>query len=191
MPLAVFSEIPRLGHSYRDDQKVVRLAFAGGGAQRSLGQAREYRRIVLPFRRNTTGRRTIDTFFRARDFGKTAFLHKDWNDYARTAITLSPVTSGGSVTRWRIPTTGDYAGDYPIDTASYVVRVAGSPVTVTSVDVDLREFILASGVSDASVVDADYEYYRLFALEGPFEWRNIAAGAGWYETEIALEEVPA
>lgn len=191
MPLAVLSEIPLLGHGYEDDQRVVRLGFAGGGAQRSLSQSREYRRLTLPFRRNTAGRRTIDTFFRARDFGKTAFLHKDWTDHTRTAIALSPVTSGGSVTRWRIPATGDYAGDYPIDTAAYVVRVAGTPVTVASVDVDLREFVLSSGVSDASAVDADYLYYRLWALAAPYRWRNVAAGVGWYETEIALEEVPA
>lgn len=192
MPLAVFSEIPLLGHDYGDDQRVAKLEYFGGGAQRSLGQAREYRDLVLPFKRNKTGRATIDTFFRARNYEHESFLYKDLNDYARAAIVLQPVTSGGSVTRWRIPTTGDNAGDYPTgEAATYVVRVGGSPVTVASVDTDLREFILSAGVSDASVVDADYQYYRRWSLLERFRWRSVAAGVGWYRTEIALRETSA
>lgn len=189
MSLAVFSEIPLLGHEYEDDQKVQVLAYAGAAEQRAQTQERKLRPLLLPFKRSKTGRATIDTFFIARGYEKESFLYKDRNDYARTAITLSPVTAG-TVTRWRIPTTGAYAGDYPTgEAATYVVRVAGTPVTVASVDTDLREFILSVGVSDASVVDADYEYYRRFRLDRPFRWRQVAAGVGYYTTEIALREV--
>lgn len=187
MSLAIFSEIPLLGHDYGDDAKVVAIAYAGGAEQRAQTMDRELRTLSLPFKRNKTGRATIDTFFRARSWGKDSFLCKDLNDYQRTGIALGTATGGQTV--FPLPTTGQYAGDYPIDDANAVVYDDGVPATISSIDVDARTFTLSSGVGASSVMTCDYWFYRRFALASPYRWRLVAAGVGWYTTEISLREV--
>jgi len=186
MALQVFTEVGLLGDEHEDDRPVLVNRYGGYHDEQLFELSdRDFRLWRVTFRRDRSGAQTIDAFLRAN----RRFLYKDTDDYARTAITLEPVTSGGSVTRWRIPRDGDEGGDYPTGVSStYVVRVGGSPVTVSSVDVDLREFILASGVSDASTVDADYEFYRLCRARRP-RWRRISTVGPRFEGDLNIEEV--
>ena len=187
MSLAVFSEIPLLGHDYGDDQKVAVLAYAGAAEQRAQTQDRGLRVLTLPYKRNTSGRATIDAFFLARGYEKTSFLAKDLNDYARTGISLG--TSVASQTVFALPASGPYAGDYPISDANAIVYDDGTPVAIASVNTDARTFTLSSSPTAGSVMTCDYWRYGRYRLDRPYRWRSVAAGVGWYVTEIALREV--
>lgn len=185
MTYQVFSEIGLLGDEHQDERPFIVNRYGGPEQIAELAE-RDFRRWSLTLRRTRAQVQTIDAFLAAN----RRFLYKDTDDYERTAIALSPVTSGGSVTRWRIPLTGTYAGDYPTGVGgTYEVRVSGSPVSVSSVDVDNREFILAVGVSDAATVVADYERYYLVRLreERP-RWRRYTTVGPRFEAQLELVE---
>ncbi len=175
--------------SYIPDRAFTENRFAGNlNVQRAEHVEREMRKWRLPLLAATQAERAaIEAFFAANGVA-TKFLLKDLADKARTAITLEPVTSGGSVTRWKIPDAGLQGGDFPDDAAgTYVVRVGGSPVTVSSVDTDLREFILQTGVADTSDVDADYEYFLLSLFSALPQWTHRSALEVW-STVLEIEE---
>lgn len=164
--------------------------FAGNlNVRRIQHLDRELRAWALELGRLTEAERVVlRDFFDTNGIAKK-FLFKYLHDAARTGVTLSPVTSGGSVTQWRIPDTGLYAGDFPDDAAStYTVRVGGSPVTVSSVDTDNRRFVLAVGVSDVSVVTADYLAYRYCLVSDVDAVRNLRGLSIW-ATQLRIEEV--
>ncbi len=186
MPLAVFAETPLFQDEHLDERPELVTRYAGQNVQIADLTDRDLRRWSQTFRRNRTGKQTLDAFLRAN----RTFLLKDLDDFARLAITLEPVTTGGSVTRWRIPKSGDQGGDYPIS-GTETVRVGGSPVTVSSVDTDAREFILAAGVADTSVVDADYEYSRLVRVLQRPRWRRVSTVGPRFDGSIDFEEIPA
>ena len=166
------------------------VRFAGNLAVRRVEHAeRELVSWSIPLSRYSEAeRQSVKTFLETNSHS-TKFLFKDLKDYARTAIVLSPITSGGSVTRWKIPDAGLRGGDFPDDGGgTYVVRVAGTPVTVSQVKTDDREFVLSSGVSDAAVVDADYRYFRLCLLAQPISVRHLASLA-WWDSVLSIDEV--
>ena len=125
------------------------------------------------------------------EYAKLSFLFQNPYDKSRTAVTLVALTAGGSVTRWGLPTSGRFAGDHPsAEAGTYVVRVGGSPVTVSEVKTDDREFVLSSGVSDASDVDADFEFYSRLRLR-PEGYRIRPLASGVWEGSLAVDEVNA
>jgi len=68
-----------------------------------------------------------------------------------------------------------------------VVRVAGSPVTVSSVSTDGRTVTLASPPAGAAAVEADYTGLRLVRLVAPYAWQ--AADQNWWNTTLDVLEV--
>jgi len=164
--------------------------FAGNlNVQIAAHTAREMRSWVLPLRNlKETERSSIMQFFETNGSG-AKFLFKDLKDKSRTGIALSALTTEGSVTRWGLPQTGLYGGDFPDDASgTYTVYVGGSPVTVSSVDTDNREFVLQTGVADTSVVTADYEHYRYCMLAEDPTWGHRFALQVW-NSDLKLEEV--
>ncbi len=192
MPIPRFPSIVISGREFQvsPQQLWSDVRFAGNLSVRRIEHAeREMLSWSLPLSRLVESeRQAVKALFEANTFA-ARFLFRDLKDNTRAAIALAPVTSGGSVTRWKIPDAGLRGGDFPDDAAgTYVVRVAGSPVGVASVDTDAREFVLSSGVSDSSTVDADYRYFRYCMLAQPFAVRHLARFELW-DAVLSIDEV--
>lgn len=177
-------------YAYTPRRVFTDLRFAGNlNVRRIQHLDRELRSWSLELAALTEAERlALKAFFDANGVA-TKFLFKYLHDAAQTGVTLAAVTSGGSVTQWKLPDTGLNAGDFPDDASStYTVRVGGSPVTVASVDTDGRKFVLQTGVSDASVVTADYLAFRYCLLSDVDAVRNLRGLSIW-STQLRIEEV--
>lgn len=185
MPYAVLAEIPWVTYGYRDDfpVEVVRERGPFWSDRYALADI-SVRTYTLPFWRTTSERSAFDAFFRARLQTWEAFLFEDPKDAPQTGVSLG--TGNGSTTTFSLPTTGEQRRHYPKQ-GSVVVRVAGSPVTVSSVDTDARTVTLASAPALSAAVEADYTGLRLVRLADPYEWS--AADVGWWQTSLTLIEV--
>lgn len=188
MSLAVLSAsyAPIHPYGYEDDRPVVVARMAGGASeQRATTASRKLRRYTLRFRTTAATRLALDAFFEARGYTAESFLWKDLKDYSRTGITLSPATGNGVATVFTIPTTGMYGGDYPIDQAGTLLKVAGVSVTRT-VQTDART-LTAAAAPGASAITADYEFYKRVRLAGPYSWSEPVYGI--FDTTLVLQEV--
>lgn len=147
---------------------------------------------------HASGRKTIEDFLRGLDHAFTPFLFMDPGYNTRGdlgagpgEITLEGDTDGVNVD-FTIPESGEGGGDYPIDTLALAkVFDDGASVTISSIDVDAREFTLAAAPADPSEMTADYSFYRLVRLvpKRTPVWRW--AGGELWETTMLIEEVVA
>lgn len=188
MALAIFSAsyTPLQPYGFGDDRPFVVAKLSGGAEQRAAVLSRPLRTFRILLKKLATDREAIDAFFAARGVRIESFLWKDLKDYARTGVTLVPSPGDGATTAFSLPKTGTYAGDYPIDQAGTLLKVAGASVTRT-VQTDART-LTAAVAPGASAITADYEYYRRVVLDQPYRWDERAYGHFW--TELALREVP-
>lgn len=188
MALAVLSAtyVPLHPYGYGDDRPVVVARMSGGAEQRAASLSRKLRAYTLRFRTTAANRLAIDAFFEARGYQAESFLWKDLKDYARTGISPTPSTGNGVATVFTIPKTGTHGGDYPIDDANALLKVAGSPVTKT-VQTDART-MTAAAAPGASAITMDYHFYKRVRLAGAYEWSEPVYGV--FEATLRLAEVP-
>lgn len=187
MPRSVFAEIPWVDYGYTDDVPVEVTAERGPfWTDRYLLADISRRRYSLPFWRTTSERASFDGFFAGSSVLGTwgSWLFEDPKDSARTAVSLG--TGTGAQTVFGLPTTGNERRHYPKQ-GSVVVRVAGSPVTVSSVDTDARTITLATPPSLGAAVEADFTGLRLVRLVSPYAWQ--AVDQGWWQTVLDVQEL--
>jgi len=188
MALEVFTEGPPLHpYSWEIDLPVQVAEFAGGGEQRAAMLSRALRRYSLRFRRTEAQRLAFDAFFLSVGWRSTSFLWTDLKDSTRGSgspgLVPLELVSG---TTWRLPQTGQFGGDYPIDDANVLVwDSAVSARTVSSVDTDARTITVTA--NGAGGLLADYHYHRRVRLQDPYAWNEPAFGV--FFTEIGLLEV--
>lgn len=187
MAYAVFAEVPWVDYGYSDDLPVEVQAERGPfWSDRYQLADIGRRRYTLPFWRTSSERASFDAFFKGATVLYTwgAWLFEDPKDAAQTAVSLG--TGDGSTTTFSLPTTGEQRRYYPKQ-GSVVVRVAGTPVTVSSVSTDGRTVTLASPPAGAAAVEADYTGLRLVRLVAPYAWQ--AADQNWWNTTLDVLEV--
>lgn len=187
MPLAVLTEGPPLHpYTWEVDRPVFPMPFAGGGEQRVSLLSRELRTYVLRFRRTEAERIAFDAFFESVGWSLTSFLWTDLKDSTRGSGSPGLVTLdalGSDV--YRIPRTGPYGGDYPIDDSNVKVWDSLSALqTNVAVDTDARTIEVTAGGTPP--MKADYHYHRRVRLQDPYSWNEPAFGV--FFTEIALAE---
>lgn len=190
MPLLIYPATPPPIHpsAHRDDDPTIIVAFAGSsGEQRASRTGRKLRTYHLRYRTTNTRRAILDAFFESVRQSATSFLFKDLNDYTRTGITLEPATSDGVVTAFSLPTTGQYAGDYPVDDANAKLYRAGVLVTGTTTQVDARTITKSPAPSAGGAMTADYHYYRRVRLVDPPTWEHAPYGV--WACDLSLVEV--
>lgn len=190
MPLSVFNlGNPMHPYSWEVDLPLQAIEFAGGGEQRIGTLSRELRVYNLRFRRSEAQRVAWDAFFQALGWRSTSFLWKDLKDSTRGSGSpgLVPLTLVSGTT-WKLPTTGQFGGDYPINDSNVLVwDDTPSARTVTSVDTDARTITVASNGSGNLM--ADYHYYRRVRLRDPYVWNEPVFGVFYVEVAF-LEVVP-
>ncbi len=143
----------------------VTAKFSGGGEQRASLLSRALRRYTIPMLPEEQDRKNAIAFFDARGWSLESFLWKDPLDYERWSVELTQVTGN----TYKLPTTGPYGGDYPIDNSSMVAYDGPSVAAVSSVDTDARTIDLTS--PPGGLVTLDYHYYRRVRLEpGSWTW---------------------
>lgn len=187
MAYAVLTEVPWVDYGYSDDMPLEVQAERGAFFTDRYQLADITRRTyTLPFWRTTAERASFDAFFAGSTVLSTwgAWLFEDPKDAAQTAVSLG--TGNGSATTFSLPTTGNGRRYYPKQ-GSVVVRVSGSPVTVSSVDTDGRTVTLASPPAGAAPVEADFTGLRLVRLLAPYTWQ--AVDQGWWNTTLSVQEV--
>lgn len=163
MTIAIFTEVPFNGYQYRDEEQI--LVHRDGSAweeTRHVLTDISRRHYVLPMGRDNTERQTIDAWFAARHSQYEAFFFKDPLDAGLTNVSIG--TGNGVATTFYLPTTGTNRRFYPVVTGC-VVKVSGSPVTVSSVSPDARSVTLASPPAGAAPVTITCDVYRLVRLE--------------------------
>lgn len=191
MSLAVFTWTPAHPYSWRPRRPVAAIRFAGSAAeQRVQLYARTLRRWSLPFHVDAASgyREAIDAFFVARGFSSESFLWRDLHDYARTGIALAPVSDGSTLT-FALPSTGEYAGDYPINDSHVKLYRAGVLNGGTlSAGTDARTIITTSApAGGGAAMTADYWYYKRVRLASEYEWSADVHGV--FRTVLEFEEV--
>lgn len=192
MTLAILTTTPTIFHGVEPVQAITVNRLAGGRAeQRAVLEDREYRTYRLTYRCHAATKKTLDAFFRARSWQKDSFLWRipptlahDSSEYARTGISLG--TSVALQTAFPLPTSGEYAGDYPVDDEHAILYDDGAAISKT-VDVDNRKMTAGAAPAGSSVMTCDYWYYRRFRLGGPIRWEFGERGV--WESEVVLEEV--
>jgi hypothetical protein len=145
------------------------LSFEGSTAEQRYSDAsRDMYRWTLRYRLTDANLATLYAFFVARRMRKESFLWKPLKavEYARTGIALEPATSDGVVTAFSLPTSGAYAGDYPIDDGNAILKRAGVAATKT-VQVDARTMTAAVAPLTGGAMTADYWRYARVRLDGP------------------------
>jgi hypothetical protein len=190
--LAIFPTTPPAIHpyGYEDDDAALIVKMAGSALeQRSSLYGRKLRTYHLRYRTTASNRATLDAFFLARRFTAESFLYRDLKDYARTGVAVVPATSDGIVTAFALPTSGVYAGDYPIDDAHAILYRAGVSVGTITVQTDARTLTRSPAPSAGGAMTADYWYYRRVRLLDRFAWAEPVYGT--FEADFALVEVGA
>lgn len=186
--MAIWTETPEIdGYSVVARQPVTVFSYAGAGTeQRAALLARPRREYTWPMRRTKSEAATVDAFFLARNYQVESFLLRDPDQYTRTGVSLGTSVSGQKV--FTIPSTGQHAGDYPVNDAHAVVYDDGVATGATvTVDTDARTFTLSTAPTSGSVITVDYWYYRRVRLvEGP-AWAKLAPD--WLEGSVTLLEV--
>ena len=125
---------PLAGYSYERDIACATLMDGGAGesVRRQIGPT--LRRYTLSISSTNSERSTIDAFFLARTYVKDAFYWSDPIEHTRTAVALG--TGTGAQTVFSIPS-GETLLDYPINDATGILKVNGTPVSAT-VQTDAR-----------------------------------------------------
>lgn len=197
MPLAVFNPdldqgyTAFMGYTWKDDQVVKAWRRGGPGRFQAVVLEDLSRRVwTWPAGLNETPaqRAAWETFLRARDFTREAFLLRDPKDADQADVPLEPATGDGARTTFSLPTgTSDERYRWFALSSSVVVKVSGSPVTLGSVDVDARTVTYAAPPGLGLAVTADYTPLRLVRLlAAP---TMTGADPEWTRYELALEEV--
>jgi hypothetical protein len=189
--IEVFSGFdPRLDWTVTPIYPVEIHSFAPNGTeQRAAHQSRTRYLYVWPMDLTRSLRDDLVEFLTARGWEvESFFLREPLNGiYSRSSISIG--TGDGSETEFTIPSTGENAGDYPIDDAHAIVYVSGSPVTVSAVNTEDRSFTLASPPAGSAPVTADYWFYRLVRLvEKP---DIVSVGPDFFYCRAEFLEVPA
>lgn len=196
MSLQVFTWIPEHPVGYRPRRRTKRYRFDGSDAEQRFTLGSRTKRVYRwPFRVAAASgyREAIDAFLEARSMGAESFLVKDLHDYQRTGISLTPAPDG-AITAFSLPTTGQYAGDYPINDAHVKLYRAGMLNGGTlSAGTDARTIITTSApASGAVAMTGDYWFYRRVCLaqeSEEYEWEEPVFGV--FRTTLVFEEVAA
>lgn len=192
MSLAVFTWTPAHPYTYRNRRRVSAIRFAGSEAeQRVQLSSRALRRWTLPFHVSAASgyREAIDAFLLARGLGAESFLWRDLRDYARTGVSVSP-TSDGATLAFALPTTGEEAGDYPVNDSNVKLYRAGVLNGGTlSAGTDARTIITTSApAGGGAAMTADYWFYKRVRLAvEEYEWSEAVYGV--FRTTLEFEEV--
>ena len=190
MSLAVFSS-PTPIEPYRGAplRETTIVRFAGAGSEgRASPTSREFWRWVLRFRLTDANLATLAAFFLARGQQGTSFLWKPLKavEYARTAIALG--TSTLTQTVFSLPTSGQYAGDYPVDDANCILKSDGTPISKT-VQTDARTITAAVAPGSGHVITADYYRYARVRLDGAWDFSEPVYSASEVGSLALLEVV--
>lgn len=168
----------------------VLIAGAEGteAEQRGSLVGRTFYDFVVDFVLSAANAATLGDFFVARGQQRDAFLWKPIRSrhYSRTGIALG--TSIAAQTVFALPTTGEYAGDYPISVALTTLKSDGAPITVASVQVDARTITASAAPGAGHVMTADYHRYALVRLDGEWEEEEPVAELA-YARGLTLREV--
>lgn len=136
---------------------------------------------------NDDGREQITDFLRARDWATESFLLKEPTYFARQLGGPGKITLSGGPTVWDLPTTGEGAGDFPLDESpdTHQLYDDGAPISST-IDTDARTFTTAS---IAGTITVDYNFaMRVRLVEGSEpEWRYV--GFNLHRATLSLIEV--
>jgi hypothetical protein len=174
MTIAVWTQTPDMAWARTPIRPAEVIAFAPGGSeQRADLQDRTRWEYYWPMSISRSEMLAVEAFLEARSWVVEAFFVREPRNgrYARTGVSIG--TGDGVETVFSIPSSGDEAGDYPIDDANAIVYVDGSPVTVSSVDTEDQTFTLAAAATNLKPVTADYHYYRLVRLLDRFEFASL------------------
>jgi hypothetical protein len=185
MSTASFTEVPGLDWSREPVRDVVEFDF-GGARQTAALQPVDRDMISWPMKRTGTEAEVVDAFMLAREQQVEAFYVTLPRPTARTSVSLGTATS--NQTAFTMPTTGDESRDFPVNDAAVVVYDDAVSVAVSATSTDGRQFTLAAAPASNSVMTCDYSFYRLVKLAEPYRWAGLAPD--WYETTLALKEVP-
>jgi hypothetical protein len=146
----------------------VRVLQAGSPkAQRyNLHSRGHYEWDIEVHARSESVRAAVEAFIVARRGETGAFYYRCRVAYQRVGVALG--TSPGGTSTFALPTTGEFAGDYPIADANAKLYANGSPVTMhaTPADTDGRLLVAAANVSGGQTMTADYWYFRRVTLFG-------------------------
>lgn len=143
-------------------------------------------RFTLSLAMTNAERAVVDEFFEDRVLDVGSFYWMVPATHTRTGVALG--TGNGSNQSFPLPSSGAEQRDYPIEDATAVLKVNGTPVSAT-VDTDTRTFTAAVAPGLGTAVTADYTFYRLVRLEGGIEWTVVPANYDWNETGLVLVEV--
>ena len=114
-------------------------------------------------------RETIVAFIHARDFYDEVFYVKNPRDFQRNNGGPGLVTLSGGPTVWDLPTSGRFAGDYPLATGHQLYD--DGVAHASTVDTDARTF---TTTSISGVITVDYDYYRQVRLLEAIKWTPAA-----------------
>ena len=189
MPRELFDECPWTDYVFRDEQPVASfMDDAPGTVQRFQLQPIARRVYQWHMKRDFAERAVILEFLRARGQGLESFYVEDPADAARVDVPAEPATGDGARVTFSLPTgTSDEERRWHPLESSFVAKVNGTPVTVSSVDRDARTFTLAAAPGVGQNVTASYTGLRLVRLRQPQEW--AAQSYAWHETTLELEEL--
>lgn len=171
MPYAIFTGLtPVAPYRRRPRRPGLAQKFEGTEAeQRSSLVGRTFWEWFLSYVLTDANAATLDAFFVARGQEQDAFLWKPIksSEYARTGISLG--TSIAAQTVFALPTTGEYAGDYPISVALTTLYSDATPIAIASVQVDARTITADAAPGAGHAMTADYHRYALVRLQGGYE----------------------
>lgn len=174
----------------QDDDPTAIVSYAGTGySQRVSRTGRKLRRYQLAYRTTKTLRDVIQAFCESVRGPGVSFLFKDLDDYARTGISVSPASDGTTAT-FLLPTTGAYAGDYPINDAATLKLYRAGVLNAGGFSLvpDARSITTATvPAGGGAAMTADYHYRRRVMLRDYPAW--VHAPYGVWSTSIELLEV--
>ncbi len=178
----------------------VVLRYAGSRkTQTILYEDQEWHRptiIMTPVRE--AEKKTIRTFLANRRYGGEAFYLLDTLDLDPVDVPLTGVTDGANkdfilpTASVALPDGVLYAGHYPQDdlTLTTVKDKNGDPHTVSSIDEDLRKFVLSvAPAAGLAPMTANYRALRRYKLAGRPAWQKLNGPN--YTLTLQLEEDPA
>ena len=158
----------------RPVRPAILVPFEGTMAeQRGSLVGRTFYEFVVDYILTPANAATLGAFFQARGQQRDAFLWKPVRSrhYARTGIAVTPVSDGVTVT-FALPTTGEYAGDYPVNDATTLklYRAGVLNAGAFSANVDNRTITTATvPAAGGAAMTADYHRYALVRLDGVYE----------------------
>ncbi len=181
----VFTEVPEVGYSYRDDFPVSILTDGSPFEERRTALSDISRRQYMwPLGRTNEERLVIDAFLRARYFASEAFYILDPRDTGFVDVALG--TGTGAATTFSLPSTGENRRFYPA-ASGLVVKVSGSPSTVNTVNLDARTVVMASPPSNLAPVTLTCDVYRLVRLMDAPDWQQVEPA--YWRCTLMLQEV--